>query len=270
MLEENRVVAMLWIGPRLSKMERLSIKSFQAHGHEVHLYVYDKVENIPEGTVVEDAAEIVPESRIKDFRYLAQASNLWFYKYLLERGGIISDCDNVALRPVECFGEYGFYRNVEETTVTAAICKAPQGSALMKYLYDYVNGLTSKQLAVAEYQSLGPDLTRRVIIGEGATYHYGIAAYGLPPVEYPFAHLRAYFKPGYVTDPVSWSRIQDLIDPDAVWPRLNDATTLHLFSGAWEGMSGHANLPEYLTLGTKDHEYPKGCLYEYLKVRYGC
>ena len=270
MLDENRVVAMLWIGPCLSKMERLSIKSFQANGHTVNLYVYAPVANVPDGTVICDGNDIVPESRIKDFRYLAQFSNLFVYKLLLDKGGWFSDCDNVCLRPIDFIEPYVFYRNIEETTVTAAICKCPKGSALMQYLYDYVNNLTPKQLAVAEYQSLGPDLTRQVILGP-PNPTYGLpSVYGRPPAENPFAYLRNYLKPGHVTDPISWSRIQDLIVPKAKWPVLQHAYTLHLFAGAWEGMSGHESLPAYLKLGTKDDKYPDGCLYENLKAQYGC
>ena len=41
----------LWIGEPF-KIEQLCLKSFIDNGHIVHLYVYDKVENIPEGVTV--------------------------------------------------------------------------------------------------------------------------------------------------------------------------------------------------------------------------
>lgn len=48
----HAIVQSLWIGPRLSSMEWLSIRSFLEHGHEVHLFVYEDVEGVSEGTVV--------------------------------------------------------------------------------------------------------------------------------------------------------------------------------------------------------------------------
>ena len=58
------VVQSLWIGPKLSSMEKLCIQSFLKHGHPFHLYVYDHVEGVPEQAKLCDANEIVPSSRI--------------------------------------------------------------------------------------------------------------------------------------------------------------------------------------------------------------
>ena len=49
------IVQGLWIGTPLSKMEILSIKSFLQNGHPYHLYVYHRVDNVPEGVVLKDA-----------------------------------------------------------------------------------------------------------------------------------------------------------------------------------------------------------------------
>ena len=61
------IIQSLWIGGELSLMEQLSAKSFIDHGHEYHLYTYGDVKNIPEGVIVKDGNEILPESEI--FRY---------------------------------------------------------------------------------------------------------------------------------------------------------------------------------------------------------
>ena len=57
-------IQMLWIGPRLSALERLSMASFLAHGHEVRLYTYGDVEGIPPGVTHHDGREIVPASQV--------------------------------------------------------------------------------------------------------------------------------------------------------------------------------------------------------------
>ena len=55
----SEIIQSLWIGPRLSNMEHLCIKSFIDFGHEFHLYTYDKVDNIPEGVIVKDGISII-------------------------------------------------------------------------------------------------------------------------------------------------------------------------------------------------------------------
>src|SRR5437870_1345057 len=105
--DTNKIVQGLWIGPELSVMEQLSVASFMRNGHEYHLYVYDDVKNIPAGTVIKDASEILPASRIfqyKHFPTYAGFSNFFRYKLLLERGGWWIDTDTVCLKPFD-FGK---------------------------------------------------------------------------------------------------------------------------------------------------------------------
>src|SRR4029079_10479871 len=54
----------LWIGPRLSTMQQLTIRSFLANGHPFHLFIYEDVTGIPRDTTVLDARAILPESEI--------------------------------------------------------------------------------------------------------------------------------------------------------------------------------------------------------------
>ena len=82
-------------------MEQLSIASFLQNGHEYHLYVYDAVRNVPARAVIKDANEVLPASRI--FQYKDQASyagfaNFFRYKLLLEHGGWWVDTDVICLK----------------------------------------------------------------------------------------------------------------------------------------------------------------------------
>src|SRR3954451_7190727 len=63
----NRVIQGLWIGESLSAMERLSIASFLANGHEFDLYAYGQVSGLPAGTRLRDANEVLPRDCV--FRY---------------------------------------------------------------------------------------------------------------------------------------------------------------------------------------------------------
>lgn len=80
----NEIIQGLWIGPELSVMEQLSVSSFLLNGHEYHLYVYDEPKNIPVGTVIKDANEILPSSRIFQYKhYPTYAGFANFFRYKL-------------------------------------------------------------------------------------------------------------------------------------------------------------------------------------------
>ena len=83
----------LWIGPRLSPLERACVQSFLAKGHRFNLFAYDTVANVPDACTVLDAATLVPRSHV--FAHssgpgegsLAGFSDLFRYKLLYEHGG---------------------------------------------------------------------------------------------------------------------------------------------------------------------------------------
>jgi|GEM_PF-82526 len=57
-------IGMLWIGGSLSWLEQLCVQSFLDNGHEVVLFTYDGVENVPAGVRMEPASDILPTNRI--------------------------------------------------------------------------------------------------------------------------------------------------------------------------------------------------------------
>ena len=84
------VIQSLWIGKKLTVMERLSISSFLQNGHSFHLYVYDDVSGIPDGVTIMDASKILSPGRIfkyKNHNSYAGFANLFRYKLLLEKQG---------------------------------------------------------------------------------------------------------------------------------------------------------------------------------------
>ena len=121
-------------------MEQLSIASFLQNGHEYHLYVYDAVQNVPTRAVIKDANEILPASRI--FQYKHQASyagfaNFFRYKLLLERGGWWVDTDVICLKPFDFADEYVFATETdgEREPISSGIIQAPAGSEVMAYAW---------------------------------------------------------------------------------------------------------------------------------------
>ena len=53
-------IASLWIGGDLSWLEQLCLKSFADAGHQITLYSYAPISNLPEGVLAGDANEIYP------------------------------------------------------------------------------------------------------------------------------------------------------------------------------------------------------------------
>jgi hypothetical protein len=138
---DQPVIQSLWIGPRLSVMEQLSIQSYLALGYAFHLYVYESVENIPAGVVVRNAAEILGTEEI--FCYQsgpgkgshAAFANGFRYKLLLERGGWWTDLDSICLRRLDFADEHVLGREHEpdgSQCVAIGLMKAPCGSPLME------------------------------------------------------------------------------------------------------------------------------------------
>ena len=130
----SEIIQSLWIGTSLSKVEQLSIKSFIDNGHEYHLYVYNPVENIPEGTIIKDANEILPESEIFTYKsgsYSAFA-NYFRFTLLYLKGGYWVDTDLVCIKkfnfkqPIVVASEpHKYYKR---QNITSFLIKLPKGS----------------------------------------------------------------------------------------------------------------------------------------------
>ena len=112
------IIQGLWIGPRLSRFEYNSIKSYLKCGYEYHLYTYDHVENIPPGVIIKDGNEILDRKHI--FHYegsIAPFSDLFRYKLLYLRGGIWTDCDIICVHPMPLNDPAYEYIFVAERTI---------------------------------------------------------------------------------------------------------------------------------------------------------
>lgn len=95
----------LWIGPALSKMERLCLRSFVHHGYDVRLHTYGDVAGVPEGVAIEPASAIIPVEQIFTYQNegfgkgsYAGFSDLFRYELIYQRGGWWFDLDFVSIR----------------------------------------------------------------------------------------------------------------------------------------------------------------------------
>jgi hypothetical protein len=142
-------------------MENMCIKSFQRQGHPFRLYVYNPVANVPAGTLVADAEQIVPKSDIARFQNLANFSDYFRYSMLFQNGGYWVDLDNFCLRPYDFPEEYVFSsqltsdRGMDEGN--AGVIKAPKNSPVMQYC---LNKIDRMDVSRSEWAAIGPIMLR--------------------------------------------------------------------------------------------------------------
>ena len=233
----NEVIQGLWIGSELSVMEQLSLASFLQNDHEYHLYVYDEVKNVPAGTVIKDASEILPASRI--FQYKHQASyagfaNFFRYKLLLERGGWWIDTDVICLKSFDFAEEYVFSSEIDKgrEVISSGILKAPAGSEVMAYAWNVCEGKDPQQLKWGE---TGPRLMSEAV---------------------KRFSLENYVKPHQAFSPLGFMEWHRVLEPDADG-LVDDSYAIHLWNEMWR-VNGQ----------DKNASYDRNCLYERLKTRY--
>ena len=219
-------------------MEQLSIASFLQNGHECHLYVYDEVKNVPAGTVIKDANEILPASRI--FQYKHQASyagfaNFFRYKLLLERGGWWIDTDVICLKHFDFEDEYVFSSELdkEREVISSGIIKIPAGSEVMAYAWNVCERKDPQQLIWGE---TGPRLVTEAVRR---------------------CSLENYAKPPHIFSPLPFSEWRRVLDPDADGLLYAESYAIHLWNEMWRAAGQDKNA-----------SYDEGCLYERLKTKY--
>lgn len=238
---------MLWIGERLSTMERLCVASFVAHGHELHLYAYGPLAGVPEGAQLRDAREIMPASSVYTYATGPGAgspsafSNEFRYKLLLERGGAWSDTDVVCLRPFTFLETMPHamsserlrpgYEEGRTRLANAGLLKAPIGSPFSARCYEVAS--TANRQAITWGQT-GPRLVNRVVD------ELGLGESVLPPE---------------AICPVDWWDLSPILYGPV--PDAPGVFGLHLWNEMWR-RSGI----------DKDARYPRHGAYEKLKRRY--
>lgn len=220
------IVQSLWIG-ELSDLERLAINSHLVNGHEYHLYSYGYI-RAPKGTIVMDAAEILPENRVFTYQVgpgrgsVSAFSNLFRYKLLYERGGWWVDTDIVCLKPFQFDTEYVFgSERTKENTHHPATCvmKCPPRAAVMEFCVRFCEKIDQSRL---EWGTIGPRLLKRSV---------------------DLLSLHNFVVPSETFCPVDWYNTDMLFQNTSV-----DSCGLHLWNEMWrrKGYDKNGKYPETL------------------------
>lgn len=219
-------------------MERLSISSFIAHGHEYHLYAYEPIRNVPAGVMIRDAEHILPHSRAFQYTHHATWSgfaNFFRYKLLLERGGWWADTDLVCERPFDFPDPYVFSSELSlgRQMVNIGAIKVPPGSELMSYAWDICETRDPAKLVWGE---TGPALM------EEAVERLGMRRFVLAPD---------------VFCPIGFREWKTILDPNVTFETGRETFAIHLWHEMWRAAG----------VNTSAHSHPAS-LYERLRRKY--
>jgi hypothetical protein len=124
-----------WTGRELTYLEHLCLKSMINVGHEVVVYTYNSVLDVPDGVIVKNASDILPSPPPK----LVEAGRWAFvadiFRYLgLEREiGIWVDLDIFLLKNLDNMGSF-IYGWQEPGIINSAVLKLPPKSKPLQQL----------------------------------------------------------------------------------------------------------------------------------------
>lgn len=144
--DSNLTVNAMWIGNSLSACELLTIKSFLNNGHKFVLWAYDNISTqLPSGTILRDASEIIPREKVFSYKYSSQFghgkgsyagfSDIFRYKLLYLNGGWWVDMDVTCLKPLDFEDDYVF-RSHHSLPLVGNVMKCPKDSPLMEKCYN--------------------------------------------------------------------------------------------------------------------------------------
>lgn len=256
------VVQSLWIGDRLSDLERLSIRSFLCHGHTYHLYVYREMKDVPAGTILKDAGAIIPESEIFTYAngsYAAFAD--WFrYRLMRETGHFWVDTDIVCLKPLY-FEASRVFALQEPGVVNNAVLRFPAKDPVIRTLEKQCRRPNALML-FDSLRRMRRKLARRYLEGNDRGNiewgEYGpkgltllLARYGLVPQALP---AETFY-------PVPWTAWRSIFDGTirGDLDALNGSYCIHL----WNEMLRRNQID-------KNARFPRHSLIESLRDRYLC
>lgn len=93
----------LWVGGDLTYIEQLCLTSALRVGHEVDLWAYEQIGNVPAGVKIRDAREVMPESMViwhKQRNTPGVGADLFRIFLQKQARGCYIDCDLLFLKPI--------------------------------------------------------------------------------------------------------------------------------------------------------------------------
>lgn len=232
----NSVIQSLWIGNTLSIVEQLCIKSYLKNGHEFHLYTYNQVKGVPDGTTLLNANDILPQSEIfYDSRKTIASFSDWFrYKLLYIKGGWWTDLDNICLKPYDfkndyCFSSQGI--DSQNFEVNIGVIKSEPKSDFLNDCLRHIENDNHKNVKWGQY---GPYFFKNILSN--------------------FEHERFLQRPNTFC-PIFYPSFRIIFEEDIKLP--TETYSVHLWNEMWR-----------INNIDKNHKFKSNTLFEKLKELY--
>lgn len=134
-------IASLWIGGRLSWLEQLCLVSFADAGHEVTLYSYSHIDNVPQGVTQKSAEEIFPSEPM--YRHARTGSpaihaDLFRLNMLAKTDQIWVDADMYCYRPFD-FKDKSVFGWEKPDLICNAVLGLPKSSKALENMIKFFN-----------------------------------------------------------------------------------------------------------------------------------
>lgn len=175
----NNEIFTLWISDennKLSDLAYLSLKSMVLVGHDVKLYTYSFLTNVPDGVEVLDANSILDKSKIfkynNKFKTYSGFANWFRFKRMYEYGGtwldldilLIKNVNDVVADEIAICSEPGWYNYVLPNN---AFMRFPKGDKLIKKMLEFAEDIGSN----AKHAQTGPFLVEKMINSDFYMYN---------------------------------------------------------------------------------------------------
>lgn len=218
---QNKIVQTLWISDVLGDHQKHCLQSFLDKGHDVHLYSYGHVKNVPIGVKLIDARNILDNSLVFKDLYNSYATfSDWFrIKLLHDVGGWWVDSDMLCIRPFDVDWPYVFateiekYEGKELMHICNCVIKMPAGNDMAKAILSRIeNCLSSKKPVDIQWTEIGA----KYMVGEIA--ERGLMDYVVSPE---------------VFCPFDYSSFQTIFNKENVIMK-EDTYGIHLWNKMWE------------------------------------
>ena len=238
----NDIIQSVWIGDKISNIEKLCINSYLKNGHDFHLYAYNDIEGVPSGCVIKDASEILPKEDVFAYNVgigkgsYSAFSNYFRYRLLDLKGNWWTDTDIICLKKIDLKDDFIFASEKTadgETHVTSGIIKSLPKAKFSRFCYDFCEKQNKETL---QWGTVGPKLVKKAVLDLG---------------------LSNYVKPWEFFNPIGFEQIGMLFDETFGDMSLTNSYTVHLWNEMWR----RCNLD-------KNKKYDDNCLFEKLKKKY--
>lgn len=233
----------LWIGGSLGAISRCCLKSFLQHGHEVNLYAYDDIPDVPAGITLKDASIIIPHSEIFKHRQknsYAPFSDIFSYELLTHlEYGIYVDCDVYCIKPIT-LPEHGYLMGYEsDTLINVAVLALPKESALLKallqirhnpnFMPEWYPPLRQLRLKIKRLFGFANDL---------ATMPWGITGPSALTYYINKHQLQSLVQPMDVLYPIQYATVNQLLDPNLTLSDIisERSVCVHLYNEVIKGL----------------------------------